>query len=100
MQSGLAPTWNPIVPKIFRHFEFSSKKLWPYELSSGTFLFFSDFKPEKLGRKNFKPNFFAIFNFHAKNFPVKKISRPKKVRVLRHSRSAHYSRFYDGGTFL
>jgi hypothetical protein len=61
MLFGLAPTWNPIDPKIFRGFEFSFKKLWPYERSPGTFLDFSTFnrkifrfltfEPEKFGRK-------------------------------------------------
>jgi hypothetical protein len=48
--------------------------------------FFWDFQisnRKKAGRKNFSPKFFTFFNIRPEKFPVFKISRPKKVRVFR-----------------
>jgi len=51
----------PFVPKNFRHFGFFSKKIWPYKLSSGIFLDFPDFKPEKIRPENFQSKNFSGF---------------------------------------
>jgi hypothetical protein len=59
-------------PEKSGHTNFRPELFWIFQLSN----------QKKSGRKTFTPKFFTIFNFRTKIFPVFKISRPKKVRVL------------------
>ncbi|MGA2161532.1 MAG: hypothetical protein ABSG28_04950 [Methanoregula sp.] len=68
-------------PKFSGNLDFCPEKSGPFELSAGTFLDFSTFNRKKYGRRNFNPKTFAIFNFRGKNFPARKISWPKKLRI-------------------
>jgi hypothetical protein len=66
--SGPPSNQNPIAPKIFRQFGFSSGKIWPYNLSSGIFLDFPTFKPEKTWPEKFHTNFFCDFQLSTGKF--------------------------------
>jgi len=59
-----------------------SGKIRPYLLSSGIFLDFSTFKPEKTWPENFQSKIFSGFQISRQKFSGKKLSRPKKVRVF------------------
>lgn len=91
------PGFHPIRIRLFQKFsgklDFRPEKYGRMNFRPELFWFFQVSNRKKLGRKTFKPNFFAIFNFRAKNFPAKKISRPKKVRVLGHIRRVNISGF-------
>jgi hypothetical protein len=82
VQYGIALTWNPSASKFPGNLDFRPEKFGRTNFRPEFFWIFQISNRKKLGRKTFSPNFFAIFNFRTKNFPVFKISRPKKVRVF------------------
>jgi hypothetical protein len=72
LPSAGCPGFHPIriglLPKFFRQSEFLSGKIWPYKLSSGIFLDFSDFEPEKIRPEKFHANFFCDFQLSTGKF--------------------------------
>jgi len=66
--------------KFFRSLKFSGITDFNFRISGPHHLSCRIF----LAQGIFIPKIFPVFNFHGKNFPGRKISRPKKVRVLAH----------------
>jgi hypothetical protein len=83
-------------PKIFRQNRFYFGKFRACELSSGTFLDFSNFKPEKTWPEKFQSNFFYDFQLSRQNFSGPEKFTAKKSTQFLILVPGPYYRIYDG----
>ncbi|MFA5236509.1 MAG: hypothetical protein WC362_01475 [Methanoregula sp.] len=80
-----------------RHFGFLSGQIRAYKLSTGTFLDFPDFEPEKNLPEKFRANFFCDFQLSRQNFSGKKTFTAKKSPGFPVSPATTPTGIYDGG---
>jgi len=80
MLSGLAHMESDRSKNFYGNLDFRPEKFGRTDFRPEFFWIFQISNRKKFGRETFNPKLFAIFKFRAKNFPVREISRPKKVR--------------------
>jgi len=94
--SGHFPVQHQSDPKFFRQFSFPSGKILTYKLSSGIFLDFLDFKPEKVRPKKFQSKIFYDFQLSRQNFSGKRNFAARKSTGFRIPWPAFRRTVYEG----